>query len=267
MRPSASSMPPWLPWVAAAAVLAVIAAFLLLRPSPESGQAGALPDPPLAADAAAGDVDRALGPDVEPIELPPLGASDELVRSLVRGLSNHPRIAAWLTTDQLIRNFTVVVENIATGMSPARHLTVFRPGDPFEAAAQGGRLVVHPRSHARYATIASAVASIDPQGAARLYATLRPRIEEAHREQGHPEPFDRMLERAMLVLLHTPVPDADARLVARGGVYEYESSAFEQMSDVQKQFARMGPEHMRTVQAHLQAIALALGIPVERLSP
>src|SRR5688500_6131747 len=35
-----------------------------------------------------------LGVEVEPIELPPLDASDELVRSLVRTLSSHPRIAA-----------------------------------------------------------------------------------------------------------------------------------------------------------------------------
>ena len=166
--PPVRSIPPWLPWAGVAAVVAVIAAFVLLRSSPEAPGAGLAPDRPLAADAAAADRDPALGPDVEPIELPPLGASDELVRSLVRGLSSHPRVAAWLTTDQLVRNFTVVTENIATGMSPARHLAVFRPADPFEVATQGGAIVAHPRSHARYATVASAVASIDPQDAARL---------------------------------------------------------------------------------------------------
>src|SRR5688500_1192607 len=44
--------------------------------------------------------------------LPPLDDSDTLVRDLVRALSEHPLVAAWLTTDQLLRNFVVVVKNI-----------------------------------------------------------------------------------------------------------------------------------------------------------
>src|SRR5262245_25558967 len=42
------------------------------------------------------------------VDLPPLDASDALVRQLVAQLSSHPRVAAWLATDNRIRNFTVV---------------------------------------------------------------------------------------------------------------------------------------------------------------
>ena len=51
----------------------------------------------------------------EIIDLPPLPETDPIVRELVAKLSSHPTVAAWLTTDQLIRNFTVVVETIAAG--------------------------------------------------------------------------------------------------------------------------------------------------------
>ena len=50
-----------------------------------------------------------------PIDLPPLDESDDVVRGLVKELSSNPAVAAWLATDNLIRNFTVVVSNIAPG--------------------------------------------------------------------------------------------------------------------------------------------------------
>ena len=60
----------------------------------------------------------ALGAEPEAIDLPPLEETDALVRRLAAALSSHPHLAAWLATDGLIRNFVVVVENIAFGTSP-----------------------------------------------------------------------------------------------------------------------------------------------------
>src|ERR671935_754932 len=53
---------------------------------------------------------------VEPpaaIVLPPLDETDSIVRQLVTELSSHPKVIAWLATDGLIRNFAVVIQNIA----------------------------------------------------------------------------------------------------------------------------------------------------------
>ena len=83
---------------------------------------------------------RPLGGDPDDIELPPLDQSDALVRTLVQGLSSHPSVAAWLATDGLIRNFTVVVSNIAVGKTPVQHLKVLKPGDRFRTSARAGDL-------------------------------------------------------------------------------------------------------------------------------
>src|SRR5262245_66452340 len=40
-----------------------------------------------------------LGGDATPISLPPLEETDALVRELVRMISSHPSVAAWLATD------------------------------------------------------------------------------------------------------------------------------------------------------------------------
>ena len=72
-----------------------------------------------------------LGAAAEPIDVPALDESDPLVRELVGKLSSHPGVAAWLATDGLVRNFTVVVANIAEGRTPAGHLRSLAPSGSF----------------------------------------------------------------------------------------------------------------------------------------
>ena len=111
------------------------------------------------------------------ITVPPLDETDALVRTLVRALSSHPQVVAWLATDDRIRNFTLVVTNIAEGKTPARALRTLRPSSPFRVTERSGDLPRSPVLRAVHST-RRPLASIDPAGAARLYATLKPRIEE-----------------------------------------------------------------------------------------
>ena len=115
-----------------------------------------------------------LGAAAEPIDVPRLDESDSLVRELVRKLSSHPGVAAWLATDGLIRNFTVVVANIAEGRTPAGHLRAVAPSGSFRIIERNEEQFIDPRSYARYDRIADAVASIDAAGSARLYSALKP---------------------------------------------------------------------------------------------
>jgi hypothetical protein len=116
-----------------------------------------------------------LGAEPAPVEVPPLGESDPVVRELVRALSSHPRVAAWLATEGLIRNFTTAVTNVAEGVTPAQHLAPLRPESGFRVVERGDDLYIDPASFQRYNGLADAAASIDPAGAAKVYATLKPR--------------------------------------------------------------------------------------------
>src|SRR5262245_8388939 len=153
-------------FVAAAAA----AAYFAFRRNP--------PAQPKAAPAAVQSTEAAvpLGGEAAPIALPPLDQSDAVVAELVRKLSSHPRVAAWLTTPGLIRNFATVTLRVADGKTPARQLQPLRPEGPFRVIARDGAIYVDPRSYDRYSPLAEAVASIDAKGSASLYATLKPRI-------------------------------------------------------------------------------------------
>ena len=63
-----------------------------------------------------------------------------LVRELVRQISTNPKVVPWLATDNLIRNFTVVIANVADGPTPAKHLQVLRPSSSFQTIGRGGEL-------------------------------------------------------------------------------------------------------------------------------
>lgn len=243
-----------------AAAAAIAAYFAFRRQAPE--QKAAAPPAVQATESAV-----PLGGEAAPIAVPPLDQSDPVVADLVRKLSSHPRVAAWLTTKGLVRNFTAVVLRIADGKTPAKLLQPLRPDGPFRVTDRDDGIYLDSRSYDRYNSLAEAVASIDAQGSASLYATLKPRIEEAYRELGQPEgSFDRTLERALVSLLETPVRGGPVRLQPHGGTgYAFADPRDEGLTAAQKQLLRMGPANAHIVQTKLREIALALGIPPQRL--
>jgi hypothetical protein len=258
---------PVLIWVVAALLIAgmVAAVYVVLgrrsAPVPESANRAPVATPPRPAAPA-----QTLGTDPLAINLPPLAETDALVRELVSGLSSHPSVAAWLTTDNLIRNFTVVVANVSDQRTPARHLSVLRPSAAFRVIERGNSTYIDPRSYQRYNTLAAAAASIDPAGSARLYATVKPRIEEAYRELGVQDtPFDRTLENAIVTLLKTPVVEDPIPVVPHGIGWAYADPKLEALTPPQKQLLRTGSRNVRVIQGSLREIARALGIPAERL--
>ena len=107
---------------------------------------------------------------------------------------------------------------------------------------------------------------VDPPGAARLYATLKLRIEEAHRELGSSDrSFDQTLERAIVALLDVRTVDGPVRLRPKGIGYAYADDRVEDLTAAQKQLLRMGPRNVRMIKARLREVAVALGIPSAEL--
>jgi hypothetical protein len=267
-----------LPWViGVVAVLAVGLAvwfFLPGRPAPESAEgpppSSAAPLPPPAGpigvcQATDTSTDTVTDASAMPIALPSLDGSDALVGMLASTLSSNPRVAAWLTTDGLIRNFTAVVDNIADGTSPAVHLGLLRPASPFMVTGEDDGLVLDSQGFTRYAPIVAALQSVDVQAAAQICGTLKPRLDEAFDELGGNESFEVALERAIVALLRTPALDGTVRLVPNDGTYAFRDVELESLTPAQKHLARMGPENTRLIQDKLRQLALAIGIPGDRL--
>lgn len=254
----------WAVIAAAIAVLAAAGAYYWYQRGPSQPPAQTNASQPRAAAA----TQRGAAEPGENISVPPLDESDDVVRQLVRRLSSHPAVAAWLTTDGLIRNFAVVTVNVANGGRPERQLRRLAPATPFLARGSEGQQTIDPRSYARYDDLADAVSAIDARGAARLYATLKPRIDEAYAELGEPAAnFDEVLERAIRELLRVPIVHDPIALRPKPMSYAYADPQLEALTPPQKQLLRMGSKNVLMVQAKLREIAGYLGIPAASLPP
>ena len=254
----------WAASIVAAIVVAGGVWYVTSKRSPASPPAASVPAPAPQATVP----ERPEGPLVQAadINLPPLAETDPIVRELVARLSSHPTIAAWLTTKGLIANFTVTTLTIAEGRTPVQFLRPIAPRGRFRTTSAGQELFVDPRSYDRYNLHADAIAALDPVGTASLYLTLKPRISDAYRELGYPEgDFDRVLERAIGVLLQTPALDEKVALEPKGVTYAYSDPKLESLSPAQKQFLRMGPRNSQAIRAKLEEIVALLKLHPEPL--
>ncbi len=256
--PPPPPQPRWILIVALLALLfAAVALWYYLRGSPD-----------VASNVPGSNAVTAKGTDAPtappPVAVPPLDASDAFVRELVRTLSQHPVVASLLASDQLIRTFAVSVRNMSDGDTPARHLHTIKPDAPFRIDRKGNRTYIDAASYARFDRYAAAVDGIDPAGAARVYGTLKPRIEEAYREVAGPDAsFDRAFEQAVARLLATPIVERPIEVRPAPVGYAYADPALESLPRAQQQLLRMGPTNVRIMQEKLRAIAREIGIAVE----
>ena len=154
-----------------------------------------------------------------------------------------------------------------------RRRTSRSPGDSpetqgaFQVEERGEDLFINSRGYSRYLPLATAASSVNPEDAAKLYTTLKPRIDEAYAELGQTgTTFDQTLERAIVLLLKTPVPEGRVPVEPNGAVgYRFANPVLEKLTPTQKLLIRFGPDSQRAVQTSLRNIALALGIPADRL--
>jgi hypothetical protein len=195
-----------------------------------------------------------------PRMLPPLAQMDTFLRALLGTLSAHPDFARWLATDNLITQTASGLERIARGQTPSADLPMFRPAGDFEVTRRGGTITITDTSFRRYDRVAALVDSLEPRGVVEAYRTVQPRLDEAYRALGRVSGgVDAAVDSALQLLIETPVPDEPITLVpGKGATYAYRDPQLEQLTPIQKQLLRMGPDNMRRIQARLRAIRAEL---------
>lgn len=196
-------------------------------------------------------------------DLPPLDASDELVRRTAAELSSRPQLAEWLATEDLARRFVGSVVTVASGRSPRDELAFMEPEGDFQVRGDTAR-AVDPATYRRYDPIVATFVSLDTQGTAELYRRLRPLFQQAYRDLGFREgSFDGTMARAVEELLAVPVREEPVAVVPGGATgFVYRDSTLEALSPAQKHLLRMGPENVRRVQSKLRELADAIDLPV-----
>lgn len=193
------------------------------------------------------------------IEVPHLDASDVVVRSLAETLSEHPRLAAWLAPDNLVRRFVAAVVDVANDESPRPHVGHLAPDSGFRIREREGALLIDSASFGRYDTYAAFFEALDGEKALELHRQLKPLLDEAYRDLGYPGgDFDVALAKALDRVLATPIPAGNLIVRRRVNNYRFVDPDLEALGPVEKHLIRMGPANARKVQAKLRELRAAL---------
>jgi hypothetical protein len=202
-------------------------------------------------------------PNPQPMQLPPLNASDAMLRELFATLSAHPLLSRLLAQPDLVRAAVLAVVQIGDGKTPVVPLAALQPASrlTLEGGASSGR--IDPASYARWDGAVRALVAINPADAAQVYVNVKPLFDEAYREIGYPDgDFDDAIVRAIRVLNDTPEPAGEPVLLARPAYFEHEDAALRALRPVQKQLLLTGPEHRRQVLAWLRTFAATLELKI-----
>lgn len=246
--------------LAAGVLVLAVVLFLWWRGRGKPEESAPQPAAPAAESLPAEDAEALETPEVD---LPTLDASDPWVREVVGQLSSHPKLASWLLPDELLRRFAAVVDNVASGASPRPHVPFLAPRAPFEVHRIAGEPHLSEASYQRYDELAAVIGSLDVEGTAALYRSVKPLLQQSLADLGYPDrDFDDVLAEAIRRVLETPVLEQEPALVAGVSSYEFADPRLENLSAAQKHFLRMGPDNLRRVQATARQLAAKLGLDV-----
>lgn len=200
---------------------------------------------------------------IEPLNVN-LEESDPILRNKADGLSDKPKFADWLKTDNIIKNFVAAVDNIAHGLSPRTQIDFFKLEVDFQAEETEEGWIVDPASYRRYDPAVEVFLSLDIAESIKLYYQFKPVIQSAYEKLGYPnQEFIFTLNRAVKELLAVPVVSEPVQLEQKTMSYVMADSELENMSAAQKHLFRMGSDNVRKVQAKLKELQQALNNPEE----
>jgi hypothetical protein len=195
-----------------------------------------------------------------PPALPPPEKTDPEVRQRLATLTPDPELVRWLREGaDLARRLAAALAAVSEGESPRPMLGFLAPSGDFAVREEGGHAFMDPAGHARYATLARVLGSLDGRTAAEAYRALEPLLEAAYAELAPPGAQLRTaLGRAITRLRRVPVPDGKLALVPRGAMWAYADPALEALSPAEKHLLRLGSRTQRLVQEKLGDFAREL---------
>jgi len=191
------------------------------------------------------------------VQLPSLNQSDGFVLEALAGLNNGARLVQLMADEQLVRRFVVLVENISRGNLPQTGLPYQGIGEQMPVTTLDDNLyVMDEAAYARFDPVIDTFVAVDTAAAVALYRTLSPLFQQAYAELGFRDrEFDDVLRQAIDNVLASRELEGPFQLVKPSVMYLYADAGIENLSPVQKQLLRLGPENRAALKGKLRQFA------------
>lgn len=187
--------------------------------------------------------------------LPPLNQSDPVVQSRLAGLERGASLLRMLTSEDIIRKFVVFTHNVAEGELPQLEYPLRRLGSEFVVEEVDDNLYeMDPATYERFNPLIDTLVALEPEQAMRIYRNMRPLFQEAYAELGFGNvDFDEVVIQAIDEVMNARTVTGPFQLIKPSVMYVYAEGRIEDMSPVEKQLLRLGPENTEKLKARLPA--------------
>ncbi len=191
---------------------------------------------------------------IEPMpELPSLNESDEFVQEQLATIETGVNLLRFLASEDLIRKFVVFTDNAAQGNLPQLEYPVQRITENMAIEALDDNLfVLEPSSYSRFDAVIDTFVAVDVDRGMFLYRMMLPLFQDAYAEIGYRDrSFTPVVLAAIDGIVDAELPEGPFQLVKPSVMYLYAEQDIEDMTPIQKQLIRLGPDNTRKLQAKL----------------
>lgn len=185
-----------------------------------------------------------------------LDHSDSVARAAVADVA--ARFAQWLTPEEQVRKWVILVDQIADGKVPVKDRPLNFPMTRFAIRLEGEKLMLEPGNFARADALVDAFTSMPVQTLAAYYHAWRPLLDKAYRELGGKGTFDPRLRAALDRVEAVHSLTTQPELIQPVVYYKYADPTLESATDVEKLMWRLGPTNTQKIQAFLNELEAAL---------
>lgn len=185
-----------------------------------------------------------------------LDHSDGQVRAAVADFA--ARFAQWLTPDEQVRKWVVLVDQMADGKLPEKNRPLAFPMAKFAVTKRDDKTLLDEANYARADVLVDVFTSIPIEPLVAYYHAWRPLLDKAYAEIGGRGTFDKRLRAAIGNVEAVHSLTVQPELVQPVVYYKYSDETLEKSSDVEKLMWRLGPRNTQKLQDYLHKLEPAL---------
>ena len=184
---------------------------------------------------------------------------DQELRNLMAAGGATALVTQGMEADDLVQRSAGMIDGFSRGLMPRKALPLAPPKKAFSTVKVDGLTYIDPGSYTRYDSYARAIASLNVDLLVSTFHRYRPLLEQAYAGFGYSaEEMDNALIRSLDYVLATPEPSEPLALKRKEAIFLYADAEFEQLSALQKQLLRMGPENSAKIKQQARALRQGL---------
>lgn len=195
---------------------------------------------------------------VEP-PLPEPQESDPLMREELQSVGAEGKLEGFNEGENLLERMVALVDGGSRGVLLRKILPMTAPEEPFPVEVVDDQIYMDPAGYERYDTYVDSVVALDTSTIVDSFHKLRPLYEKAYAQLGMPaDDLDNAVIGSLDRIIATPELGEPLELRRDSVMYSFNDPQLEEMSPLQKQLLRMGPENTRRLKEKAREIRAGL---------